>query len=158
MKTNLTPNYLTTLIPIPNQDRYNLRNANNIPLIHCHSQLYRNSFLPSTICEWNGISEETRNAPTLGIFKTRINHGITKPSPLFNVEDRRDQILHARLRLSCSSLNFDLHRKNIVDSPLCTCGAQETVSHFLLHCPLYQRQRNVLLSNINVPPIVDFFY
>ncbi len=130
MKTNISPGYLTSLIPIQNQPTYNLRNVDRIPLIHCHTQLYSNSFLPSTISEWNKLPETIRNAPSLLSFKARINKNVSKPSPLFNIGHRRDQILHARLRLSCSSLNYDLYRKSIIDSPLCACGAQETASHF----------------------------
>ncbi len=155
IKHNLTPAYLTELIPADTQFRYNLRNADNIPFIHSNSQLYSNSFLPSAIRAWNTLPETVRHAPTLSIFKSRINLNIRKSSPLFNIGNRREQILHARLRLSCSALNYDLYRKNIVNSPLCTCGAQETVTHFLLHCPLYQQQRNELLTNINIPPLTE---
>ncbi len=130
MRNNLTPNYLTTLIPTQIQTRYDLRNADNIPQINCRTQMYSNSFLPSTVREWNTLSDQIRNAPTLSAFKYRLNINASKPSPLFNLGSRRHQILHARLRLNCSSLNYDLFRKSIVDSPLCTCGAVETVDHF----------------------------
>ena len=39
-----------------------------------------------------------------------------------------------RLRLECSSLNQHLCRKNLVDSPNCSCGMIESSSHFLLSC------------------------
>ncbi len=117
--------------------------------------MYSNSFLPSTISEWNKLPETIRNAPSLLSFKARINKNVSKPSPLFNIGHRRDQILHARLRLSCSSLNYDLYRKSIIDSPLCACGAQETASHFLLHCPLYQHLRQQFLTNLNIAPFSE---
>ena len=50
--------------------------------------------------------------------------------------------------VGCSSLNHDLHRKNITDSPRCICNAAETCSHFLLNCPLYVNQRHHHLNNI----------
>ena len=40
------------------------------------------------------------------------------------------QVNHARQRLGCSSLNYDIHRRNIIPPPLCACGAVETVSHY----------------------------
>ena len=52
------------------------------------------------------------------------------------------------IRLGCSSLNHDLHRKNITDSPRCICNAAETCSHFLLKCPLYVNQRHHHLNGI----------
>ena len=40
----------------------------------------------------------------------------------FYVGSRLDQILHARLRMKCSSLKEHLFLKNIEPSPLCVCG------------------------------------
>ncbi len=155
MKNNKTPPYLSDLIPQQTQARYALRNASDIPLIPCRTQLYTNSFLPSTIREWNRLEETIRNAPSLLSFKARIKKNSPKSSPLCKVGSRKAQILHARLRLSCSSLNYDLHRRSIVDTPNCMCGAVETVSHFLLYCNQYQHQRQLYLDNLPCPPIVD---
>ena len=54
---------------------------------------------------------------------------------------RKGQILQARLRMECSSLNSDLHRKNIVPSPFCRCGVFESRNHFFFTCPLYSLDR-----------------
>ena len=43
-------------------------------------------------------------------------------------------ILPTRLRLCCSSLNYDLYRHNLVESHHCDCGAVETPTHVLLSC------------------------
>ena len=80
---------------------------------------------------------------------------MSKPKSIFSFGSRRAQILHARLRLGCSSLNFDLHRRSIVDSPLCSCGSVETVDHFLLHCPLLTNIPLRFLGNISCPPILQ---
>ncbi len=89
------------------------------------------------------------------LFKARINKNGSKSSPLFNIGDRREQILHARLRLSCSSLNYDLYRKSIIDSPFCACGAKETAIHFLLQCPLYQHLRLDIWTNQDIAPFSE---
>ncbi len=65
MNNNISPAYLGELIPIHTEHRYHLRNADDIPMIHCRTQLYSNSFMPSAIREWNNLSEHTRNAPSL---------------------------------------------------------------------------------------------
>ena len=51
MKFNIAPQYLCTLIPplIGQVTQHNLRNVNNTRTISCNSQLYYNSFLPSTV-------------------------------------------------------------------------------------------------------------
>ncbi len=90
MKNGLTPSYLTTLIPTETQQRYALRNENNVPLIYGPTQQYNNSFLPSTIRDWNSLPEPTRNAPTLSSFKYRQNKDTSKSSPLFNVGTRNE--------------------------------------------------------------------
>ncbi len=153
---DLAPPYLCDLIPQQIQNRYVLRNATDIPIIPCRTQLYRNSFLPSTILDWNRLAENIRTAPTLAAFKSLINTGSRKPSPLLNIGSRTGQVLHARLRLSCSSLSYDLHRRSLIDSPNCECGATETADHFLLHCNQYTHQRQIYLSNLPCPPLPEF--
>ena len=151
MKHNLTPSYLTGLIPQPVQTRYNLRNPDQIPLIHCNTQLYRDSFLPSTIRDWNALSSSSKNSTTYRSFKGSLLRPRTTCKPFYNVGNRQGQILHTRLRLGCSSLNYDLHRRSLVESPLCSCGLQETVSHYLLACNKYQHLRNRFLSDLACP-------
>ena len=56
------------------------------------------------------------------------------------------QILHARIRLECSSLNHHVFKKNLVGSSICTCGLSETSSHFLLFCTNYDLLRQRYLS------------
>jgi len=47
---------LINLVPVQTQDRYALRNAENIPLPIARSQLYNSSFLPATIRDWNALA------------------------------------------------------------------------------------------------------
>lgn len=49
--TNLTPDYLSSLVPesVGNKSAYNLRNARNIIILQAHSQLYFKYFLPSLL-------------------------------------------------------------------------------------------------------------
>jgi hypothetical protein len=54
---------------------------------------------------------------------------------LFEVGSRYASILHTRLRLHNSSLNYDLFRHNCISSPACACGYyRETCKHYLLDC------------------------
>ena len=68
---------------------------------------------------------------------------------------RLGQILHARLRLECSSLNHHLYKKNLVDSSLCACGAPETTFHFLLSCENYNEIRQQYFSGLGHPLTVS---
>ena len=82
-----------------------------------------------------------------------FNNLIKKPkekAPLyFGTGNRYLNILHTKLRNSCSGLYSDLIRVGLVNSPKCTCSSPlENSHHFLLDCPLYNNQRHVLFQSI----------
>ncbi len=99
MKNNMTPVYLTNLIPDQTQHRYRLRNDNDIPLIHARTNLYQNSFLPSTIREWNSLPADVRHSETLPSFKYKLNKNLRKPPSYYSSGDRLGQVLLTRIRL-----------------------------------------------------------
>lgn len=148
MKNNISPQFLTNLIPGQTQTRYSLRNNSDIPTVRCNTQLYKESFLPSVIRDWNALPEHIKNSPSLNAFKRNLNRNMFKSPKYYYSGSRYGHVLHTRLRLGCSSLNYDLFRKSITDSPHCTCGDIETNSHFLLYCPKYQLQRRNHLSDL----------
>ena len=52
--------------------------------------------------------------------------------------------------LNCSSLNSHVFTKNIIDSPLCICGAIEDTSHYLFVCTRYLDLRQDLINAVSV--------
>ena len=153
MYNHLTPPYLSSLVPplISNFSRYNLRNANDIQTIDSRTTLYFNSFLPSVIRDWNSLPHGNRNADSLNSFKRQINLDRKNIPKYYYSGTRRYQIIHTRLRTGCSSLNYDLFLKNILDDPLCRCnsGSVENAQHFLLNCRLYREQRIELYDTVS---------
>ena len=119
MLHGLTPPYLQQLIPntVGLTSRYNLRNSDNIQNIHSYSNAYYNSFLPSAIREWNQLSDDIKSANSLSAFKRLLDIDCCKVPLHFLHGNRNEQIIHARLRLNCSSLNHTLYMKNIIASP-----------------------------------------
>ena len=79
MVNNFTPSYLSSLVPQPVNaaSAYNLRNQNNIQSIATRTNYYFNSFLPSTIREWNSIPLDTRNSGSIETFKRKLNRDVT---------------------------------------------------------------------------------
>lgn len=155
MKNNLTPAFLSDLVPEQVQDssHYNLRNADDYLAINARTSLYRNSFLPTAVREWNNLSPDIKSSPTLAIFKSNMKN--KRPfHPYLHYGDRKSQVIHSRLRLNCSFLNEDLHRRSLVDSPSCRCGLPETTHHFFFACPLFTEQRLVYLSDLPCYPTV----
>ena len=66
-----------------------------------------------------------------------------------SISKNKRTVFHMRLRTQCSSLSWDLFRKNMTDSPLCRCGGLENASHYFLQCPLYNTHRVSLLRTIS---------
>ena len=132
----LTPDYLFDIVPptVRETARYNLRNSEHIQNYRASTNLFLDSFFPSTIRAWNSLPNEVKEASSVAAFKHALNRNIKIPPKYFNAGTRMGQILHARLRMGCSSLNSDLYRKNIVQSPSCSCGEFESAKHFLFTC------------------------
>jgi hypothetical protein len=82
-------------------------------------------------------------------FKIKLTTPLFKPPKYFGEGSRRLNIIHARLRHQCSSLNADLYRINLAENPNCNCGAPyEDAIHYFLECPLYQIQTANLFNDI----------
>ena len=150
MVNGLVPNYLSSLVPqYDNTTAYNLRNSNNLRNIYCRTNLYKKSFLPAVINDWNGLPLNIRNTNSISLFKSLINRDKPKSKKLYNVGYRKVQIFHTRLRNNCSSLNQHLYWKNVIDSPLCSCGSIESNQHYFFECKLYLLIRNTLVQKLS---------
>ncbi|MES9992837.1 MAG: reverse transcriptase domain-containing protein, partial [Candidatus Thiodiazotropha sp.] len=75
MMHNLTPLYLSTLVPqsVSNISHYNLRNSNDLQTIDARTTLYYNSFLPSTVRAWNDVQDEGKQCESVNSFKSFLN-------------------------------------------------------------------------------------
>lgn len=150
MVYGLTPSYLTTLLPPKHNE------IHQYPTRHDHYYWYQmpHKSLQELISSfydkiWNNLPYSIQQNPSLSNLK-RFLISNTPPVPkLFYNGTRKCQILHARLRLECSSLNAHLYPRNIVNSPDCTWGGTETTQHFFFDCPIYTNQRRLYL---NAPP------
>ncbi|XP_018375583.1 PREDICTED: uncharacterized protein LOC108769220 [Trachymyrmex cornetzi] len=61
---------------------------------------------------------------------------------------RQEIVLINRLRANHYNLNYSLHRKNMVDSPVCPCGdPRQDVNHVIFHCPLSRGRFAPLILN-----------
>lgn len=153
MCNGLTPSFLSDLVPrnLREIHDYNTRHSSVIPPIRTRTALYSNYFLPQTVRSWNSLPDTCKNSSSLNSFKQQfLNADSAKPS-YYCVGNRLGQIYHARLRMDCSSLNSHLYRKNIVDSPNCICGDQETTTHFFFNCPRHNALRHRFIFSLTPP-------
>ena len=150
MYHKLSPEYLQDIVPLRVRDNvtYGLRNADNVQPIICRTSLYANSFLPSVIQDWNRLPLQVRENNSLRDFINYLNQDKLSIPKFYFYGNRIAQILHTRLRTGCSVLKYDLYRKNIVDSPVCTCGLIEDAEHFLLLCPVFATHRNIMFQKL----------
>ena len=151
MAHNLTPHFLTSLIPatVTETSSYNLRNSNGIRTVRARTSQYFSSFLPSAIREWNNLPEEQRDSPSIASLRYQLNQPNSFTPKHYYFGERQAQILHTHLRTKCSSLNHDIFFKNLTDSPLCRCGIIENAEHYLLQCILYRQQRIEMLNSVS---------
>jgi hypothetical protein len=148
MKNNMSPQYLSDLVPdsLNSIHSHNTRNASIISPIRTRTSLYMNYVLPATIRSWNLLPERIKSSTSVNSFKSNLKSNHPHKPPYYYIGKRLGQILHSRFRIHCSSLNQHLYSKNIVDSPLCQCGAIETTEHYLLFCPLYNVHRQLFIE------------
>ena len=151
MYYRLSPPYLSTLVPplVGQSSRYNLKNANDLQTIDARTTQHFNSFLPSTVRDWNNLPPEVKTSDTAIAFKSSLNKDNLIVPKHFYIGERRVQILHTRLRTKCCSLNYDIFLRRLNDSPLCRCCNLENAEHFLLKCPIYHQQRITLTQIIS---------
>ena len=146
----MCPAYLCDLLETPLKTNYPLRNQDEmfIQPIHARTELYKNSFLPATIERWNSLSTSIKNKP-FHQFKKLINNKTELPT-YYYIGKRSFQIIHAKMRMNCSDLNYHLFKRFLKDTPDCDCGnAPETPYHFLLVCPKYNLCRKKHISPLS---------
>ena len=114
--------------------------------------IFKYSFFPSTISEWNKLDLKTRQSKTLLTFRNAlIKFGRPIPKPIYKVHNPVGLKLHSRLRLGLSHLNQHNFNHNFQDclNPLCSCSLEvESISHFFLHCYYYSNIGSALLDKL----------
>ena len=140
-QTTKFPELAATTNPYPS--RRPLARNNNL----CRTALHNNSFFPSTISIWNDLPDDIKTLTSIGAFKrylTRNDHHIP---PYYYIGERTAQIVHCKLRLQMSDLNFDLYNRHLNLCMKCSCKAEkEDAEHYLLYCPLYNNYRKTTID------------
>lgn len=141
--TNLFPNTVSQLVP------YSLRNNNDYVTMARRTQVFSNSFVPSSTALWNALEPDIKNSSSLNIFKSKLKAKFKPPVvPKHLVAgERLYAVYHARIRNRCSNLNNDLFRNHLRDSPACECGNNtEDAEHYFFRCNLFRAQRIQLFT------------
>ena len=149
MINGTSPSYLSDLLP--HVVEHNLRNEGDFHIPQARTSTLHDSFIHKTARDWNELDNETKLAGTLEAFSHKLNKDHAPSPRWYYVGERRYSALHARLRMLCSPLNDHLFSHiHVVDDPACICGHdRENSRHFLLDCPLYTNQRDILMASLH---------
>ena len=101
---------------------------------------------------WNTLDDKLKSLPTLQNF---INHHVTFIRPdersFYGITGNVGIKLLTKTHVEFSDPRDHRFSHNFnCASPLCKCGLEdETTSHYIFRCPLYNKHRSVLLSNVS---------
>ena len=157
MINNKAPVYLCNIVPtmagLGHEHSTRYAAGLNFTIPKHRLDLYSESFLPEAIRLWNQLPINIKSINDYSKFAAQIVGKKQKIRDSFYYGNRVENVLHARLRMKCSSLRDDLFRLHIIDNPICLCGqAPETDEHYFFWCPLYANQRNCLLNSVDDLP------
>ena len=127
-------------------------NETKVSFFLCRTEIFKNSFLPYTINEWNKLDPDIRKIDSYVGFRKKLLSFI-KPTEnkTFSIYDPFGIKLLNRLRVDFSHLNERKFRHNFADTlnPLCSCSLEiETTAHFFLRCRNYTDVRLTLMKEL----------
>ena len=104
---------------------------------------------PDCVRQWNSLDNTLRNMNSYDSFKNKISTVRKSPS-FFYIGIRTCNVIHAQLRMNCSSLNAHLYSLHVIDNPACLCSHSiEDTAHFFLDCPRCFTQRIFLHNSVS---------
>ena len=126
---------------------------NKLQPIFCDTKIYKLSFFPSTIRNWNKLDDDIRVIKSKSIFKKRLLNKIRpKKASYFGIRDHDHIRYLTMLRMELSPLRDHKFRHGFLDTSnnaCLACKVKEDTEHFLLFCKSYSLSRTILMQNIS---------
>ena len=128
IKQSGLPSYLYNSIPKSNHS-YNTRQLDKVESFYCRTDVFKSSFFPSVIDEWNKLKPEIRTIDLFlkfGKLILNLDNGCPLFNPIYNIFNLIGLKYLTRLRLELSHLNEHKFKHNFQDciNPLCTCSLE----------------------------------
>ena len=147
------PDYLRSSLPplVSENVPYNLRREFEREGLAWDLCRFKDSFFPQTSSLWNALPQYIQSSDSIG----RLKHFLSANDPIIPIHyytgNRKEQLIHCKLRLGMSDLNQDMVNRHIAQNAFCECGHNsENSQHYLLHCPRYRDCR--IQTILNLPP------
>ena len=161
MKKELVPPYLSLRARVPPYQPHGhyLRNREDDNVMQTNTSSYKNSFIHSTIRDWNSLPARYRDLnQDVATFKSKLNSDKPKVPEYYFTGLRKYQMIHANMRTQSTNLNFHLYERYLSDDCSCECGAVvEDPSHYLRECVRYRAIRTEIFGH-HVPCINDLLF
>ena len=144
------PSYLFDMLPSLQRSQ---RNQGFFQPLLCRIEIFKNSFLPYTINEWNKLDPQIRRIDSyVGFRKKLISFFEPTENKNFSIYGTSGIKLLNRLRVDFRHLNEHMFRNNFADTfnPLYSCSLEtESTDHFFLRCRNYNNIRITLMNELN---------
>ena len=128
--------------------QYKTRSIEDVATFHCRKDVFKYSYFPHTILEWNKLDVQIRRSESFLSFKNSLlKTGRATSKPTYNIHNPIGLKFLTRLRLGLSHLNERKFKHNFQDcvKPLCSCSLEiESLFHFFLHCHQFKHPCNPL--------------
>ena len=112
--------------------------SDNVATFYNRTDVYKYSFFPYTILEWNKLDKNIQQSKTIKSFRNfLLKIGRLTPKPVYNIHNPTGLKLLTMLRLGISHINEHRFNHNFRDcvNPLCPCSLEvQSSSHFFVHC------------------------
>ena len=98
--TGGVPEYLLNIVPKKREhvSSYNTRNKEDYIIPRCRLQLFRNSFIPDAVKQWNLLKVEVREVISISSFRKNLETKVKSPPSFFSFGKRYTNIIHTKLR------------------------------------------------------------
>ena len=146
------PEYLFNMIPQSNH-KYNTRSIEDIATIYCRTDVFKYSYFPNTILEWNKLYMQIRRSESFLFFKNSLlKIGQPTAKPTYNIHNPIGLKFLTRLRPGLGHLNEHKFKHNFQDcvNPLRSCSLEiESLSHFFPHYHHFTNINATLLDDLH---------
>ena len=162
IRTYNIPLYLADLLT-KGTHSYNTHSSENITIFQSRTEIFKFSFFPWSIVEWNKLDLKIGNSSCLVFRNYLIKRIRPLAAPVYNIHNPLGLKLLTGLRLGPSHLNehrFN-HNFKICLNPLCTCSLEvESTTHFFLNCHHFNTVRITLNNSLkgidkDIPKLSD---
>ena len=137
------------MIPQSNH-HYNTRSFEDVETFYCRTDVFKYSYFPHTISEWNKLDMQIRRSESFLSFKNcLLKIGRPTAKPTHNIHNPISLKFLTSLRLGLRQLNKHKFKHNFQDcvNTLSSCSLEiESLSYFFLHCHHFTNIHATLLD------------